>query len=310
MASTVISKLTRLSSFYPQFTHLRCQSLRWHSEIASTSQPAASKPANEIQLTQLDQDKSGIFVISINRPKAKNAISVRFLELFTEALESLKHNKDVRAVIVSSSVPGIFCAGADLKERAKMAPSEVGPFVSKLRAMVSGLNTLPVPVIAALDGAALGGGLEIALACDLRTASASAKMGLVETKLAILPGAGGSQRLPRLVGVATAKELIFTARVLDGREARAIGLVNHVVEQNKEGNAAFGRAVELAQEIAVNGPVAVRMAKQAINFGSEVDLATGLAFEETCYAQIIPTKDRIEGLTAFREKRPPKYIGE
>ena len=190
------------------------------------------------------------------------------------------------------------------------APSDVGPFVAKLRAMVSGLNSLPVPVIAALDGAALGGGLEIALACDLRTAASSTKMGLVETKLAILPGAGGSQRLPRLVGVSVAKELIFTGRVLDGKEAHRIGLVNHVVDQNKAGDAAFHRAVELAREIALNGPVAVRMAKLAINFGSEVDLATGLAFEETCYAQVIPTKDRLEGLQAFREKRPPNYIGE
>jgi len=296
-----MAKMSRISSFYSQFIYPN--SVRWHSVVASKSQ-------QEIQLHQLDQEKSGIFVISINRPQARNAISVRFLQLFTEALESLKHDKDVRAVIVSSLVPGIFCAGADLKERAKMSPAEVGPFVSRLRAMVSGLNTLPVPVIAALDGAALGGGLEIALACDLRTASSSAKMGLVEAKLAILPGAGGSQRLPRLVGVAVAKELIFTGRVLDGNQAHKIGLVNHVVEQNKEGNAAYHKAVELAQEIAANGPVAVRMAKQAINYGSEVDLATGLAFEESCYAQIIPTKDRLEGLQAFKEKRPPKYIGE
>lgn len=309
MATIFFPKVSRISSLCSQFIHPQYHSLRWHSESASLTQ-AVSKPAQEVQLNQLDKEKSGIFVISINRPQARNAISVRFLQLFTEALESLKHNKDVRAVIVSSSVPGIFCAGADLKERAKMAPSEVGPFVSKLRAMVSGLNTLPVPVIAAIDGAALGGGLEIALACDLRTASSSAKMGLVEAKLAILPGAGGSQRLPRLVGVAVAKELIFTGRVLDGNQACKIGLVNHVVDQNKEGNAAYCKAIELAEEIAGNGPIAVKMAKQAINYGSEVDLTTGLAFEETCYAQIIPTKDRLEGLKAFKEKRPPKYIGE
>lgn len=265
---------------------------------------------DEVNLLHLDGDQSGIAIIALNRPQAKNAISVRFLNLFTEALNSLKHDKNVRAVIVRSLAPGIFCAGADLKERAKMAPSDVGPFVSKLRAMVSGLSTLPMPVIAALDGAALGGGLEIALACDLRTAASSTKMGLVETKLAILPGAGGSQRLPRLVGVPVAKELIFTGRVLDGKEAHSLGLVNHVVDQNKEGDAAYHRALDLAGEIAVNGPVAVRMAKLAINYGSEVDLATGLAFEETCYAQVIPTKDRLEGLQAFKEKRPPKYIGE
>ena len=116
------------------------------------------KKLDEVQLIHLDQENQGISVIALNRPQAKNAISVRFLQLFTEALNALKHDKDVRAVIVRSLAPGIFCAGADLKERAKMPPSEVGPFVAKLRAMVSGLHTLPVPVIAALDGAALGGG--------------------------------------------------------------------------------------------------------------------------------------------------------
>lgn len=195
-----------------------------------------SKP---VQLAHLDGEDAGVAVIAINRPQARNAISMQFLQLFLEALDKLKHNESVRAVIIRSLVPGIFCAGADLKERAKMVPSEVGPFVGKLRAMVSGIYSLPVPVVAALDGAALGGGLEIALACDLRTAAASAKMGLVETKLAILPGAGGSQRLPRLIGTALAKELIFTARVIDGVQAGQIGLVNHVVEQNKEGTAAY-----------------------------------------------------------------------
>ena len=135
-----------------------------------------------------------------------------------------------------------------------------------------------------------GGGLEIALACDIRVASNSTKMGLVETKLAIIPGAGGSQRLPRLVGVPLAKELIFTGRILDGCQAHKIGLVNHVVDQNKDSDAAYRRAIQLAQEICCNGPIAVRMAKLAINYGSEVDLSTGLAFEETCYAQVIPTK--------------------
>jgi len=283
---------------------------RYISNLSSGSETLQERKSDEVQLIRLDQENLGIAVIALNRPQAKNAISVRFLQLFTEALDALKHDKGVRAVIVRSLVPGIFCAGADLKERAKMSPSEVGPFVSKLRGMVSGLHTLPIPVIAALDGAALGGGLEIALACDLRTASSSTKMGLVEAKLAIIPGAGGSQRLPRLVGVPLAKELIFTGRVLDGKEAQNIGLVNHVVDQNKDGDAAFHRAVLLAREIASSGPVAVRMAKLAINYGSEVDLTTGLAFEETCYAQVIPTKDRLEGLLAFKEKRPPKYIGE
>ncbi|XP_047229235.1 methylglutaconyl-CoA hydratase, mitochondrial isoform X2 [Girardinichthys multiradiatus] len=201
-------------------------------------------------------------------------------------------------------------AGADLKERAKMAQNEVGPFVSKARALITELDNLSVPTIAAIDGAALGGGLEMALACDIRIASSSAKMGLVETKLAIIPGAGGTQRLPRVIGVSLAKELIFTARIVDGKEAYRLGLVNHSVEQNDSGDAAYLHALELAREINPQGPIAVRMAKLAINQGIEVDLSTGLAIEEACYAQVVPTKDRLEGLAAFKEKRRPHYKGE
>lgn len=126
----------------------------------------------------------------------------------------------------------------------------------------------------------------------------------------VVIGGGGTQRLPRIVGPSIAKELIFTGRVIDGTEAYRIGLVNQVVDQNKQGDAAYHRAVELAEEILPNGPVGVKMAKIAISRGSEVDLASGLAIEEQCYAQVIPTKDRIEGLVAFKDKRPPRYTGE
>ncbi|XP_077886799.1 methylglutaconyl-CoA hydratase, mitochondrial isoform X3 [Ictidomys tridecemlineatus] len=200
--------------------------------------------------------------------------------------------------------------GADLKERAKMHASEVGPFVSKIRAVINDIANLPVPTIAAIDGLALGGGLELALACDIRVAASSAKMGLVETKLAIIPGGGGTQRLPRAIGMSLAKELIFSARVLDGQEAKAVGLISHVLEQNQEGDAAYRKALDLAREFLPQGPVAMRVAKLAINQGMEVDLVTGLAIEEACYAQTIPTKDRLEGLLAFKEKRPPRYKGE
>ncbi|KAM5136596.1 methylglutaconyl-CoA hydratase, mitochondrial isoform 3-T3 [Callospermophilus lateralis] len=200
--------------------------------------------------------------------------------------------------------------GADLKERAKMHSSEVGPFVSKIRAVINDIANLPMPTIAAIDGLALGGGLELALACDIRVAASSAKMGLVETKLAIIPGGGGTQRLPRAIGMSLAKELIFSARVLDGQEAKAVGLISHVLEQNQEGDAAYRKALDLAREFLPQGPVAMRVAKLAINQGMEVDLVTGLAIEEACYAQTIPTKDRLEGLLAFKEKRPPRYKGE
>lgn len=265
---------------------------------------------DDLRLRFLDGEDAGIVVVGINRPKAKNAISRNLVNLMSEAVEDIKKNNKVRSVILCSLVPGIFCAGADLKERAKMHQSEVGPFVSKARTLITELGNLPVPTIAAIDGAALGGGLEMALACDIRIASNTAKMGLVETRLAIIPGAGGTQRLPRAVGVSQAKELMFAARVLDGTEASRLGLVNHCVEQNKSGDAAYLRALELAREINPQGPIAVRMAKLAINQGMEVDLATGLAIEEACYAQVIPTKDRLEGLAAFKEKRRPQYKGE
>ncbi|XP_054612464.1 methylglutaconyl-CoA hydratase, mitochondrial [Dunckerocampus dactyliophorus] len=278
--------------------------------LVSVARTYSSEAKDDLVVKYLDGQDYGIVVVGINRPKAKNAISRNLVKMMSEAVENIKKNNKVRSVILCSLVPGIFCAGADLKERAKMHQSEVGPFVAKARALITGLGNLPMPTIAAIDGAALGGGLEMALACDIRVASDAAKMGLVETKLAIIPGAGGTQRLPRVIGVSLAKELIYTARVVDGTEACRLGLVSHSVEQNKVGDAAYLRALALAREINPQGPIAVRMAKLAINQGIEVDLSTGLAIEEACYAQVIPTKDRLEGLAAFKEKRSPNYKGE
>ncbi|CAL8322199.1 unnamed protein product [Lota lota] len=270
----------------------------------------SSEAKDELRVKYLDGDDSGIVVFGINRPKSKNAISKNLVKLLSEAVGDVKKNNKVRSVIICSLVPGIFCAGADLKERAKMHQSEVGPFVSKARALITELGNLPMPTIAAIDGAALGGGLEMALSCDIRVSSNNAKMGLVEAKLAIIPGAGGTQRLPRCIGVSLAKELIFAARVVDGVEACRLGLVSHSVEQNPSGDSAYLRALELAREFNPQGPIAIRMAKLAINQGIEVDLATGLAIEEACYSQVIPTKDRLEGLAAFKEKRTPNFKGE
>lgn len=264
----------------------------------------------DLVVDYLDGDQSGIVVFGLNRPAAKNSFSKNLVAELCNAVDAVKFDKAVRVVIVKSTTPGIFCAGADLKERAKMPANLVGAFVGKARQLISDLENLPMPVIAALDGHALGGGLEMALACDLRVASENAKLGLVETKLAIIPGAGGTQRLPRIVGSALAKELIFTARVMDGKYAGDIGLVNHCVPQNENGNAAFVRALQLAEEILPNGPVGVQMAKKAINKGIDVDIGTAMAIEEACYAQVIPTKDRLEGLAAFKEKRRPSYTGE
>lgn len=270
----------------------------------------SSKTGNDFVIEKLSDDHKGITVFGINRPEAKNAMGVNFLKEFEDGMNSVRHDKDTRVVVLRSLVPGIFCAGADLKERAKMRPEDVGPFVAKARASITDLETLPVPVIVALDGVAFGGGLEIALACDIRIAADSAKLGLVETRLGIIPGAGGTQRLPRLIGVARAKELIYTAATLNGKEAFEIGLVNNYVTQNEKGDAAYHKALEMASKILPNGPIGVKMAKVAISKGSEVDISTGLSIEEACYAQVIPTKDRLEGLLAFKEKRKPVYKGE
>ncbi|PNJ71503.1 methylglutaconyl-CoA hydratase, mitochondrial isoform X2 [Pongo abelii] len=268
------------------------------------------KTEDELRVRHLEEENRGIVVLGINRAYGKNSLSKNLIKMLSKAVDALKSDKKVRTIIIRSEVPGIFCAGADLKERAKMSSSEVGPFVSKIRAVINDIANLPVPTIAAIDGLALGGGLELALACDIRVAASSAKMGLVETKLAIIPGGGGTQRLPRAIGMSLAKELIFSARVLDGQEAKAVGLISHVLEQNQEGDAAYRKALDLAREFLPQGPVAMRVAKLAINQGMEVDLVTGLAIEEACYAQTIPTKDRLEGLLAFKEKRPPRYKGE
>lgn len=263
-----------------------------------------------MQLSYLTEDKQGIAIIGMNKPDTKNAFSLSLVQNFCKTLDVLAHDKNVRVVIIRSLVPGVFCAGADLKERAKLSPAEVARFVTSLRGLLRDIEQLPMPVISAIDGAALGGGLEMALASDIRTTSDTAKLGLVETKLAIIPGAGGTQRLPRILGPALAKELIFTGRVLNGVEAKQLGISNHVVPQNEKNDAAYHKALEIATEILPNGPIGVRMAKKAIDQGSQVDINTGYAIEEACYAQVIPTKDRIEGLKAFAEKRKPIYKGE
>jgi len=263
-----------------------------------------------VGLEYLEGDLDGVAVVAFNRPKARNAVSRQMLSEINDAVNHLMFDKNLRVVIFRSLVPGVFCAGADLKERAQMKEHEVAPFVAGIRGLIQGVAHFPTPTVVALDGAALGGGLELALSCDIRIAADSAKLGLTETKLAIIPGGGGTQNLPRLVGPSMAKELIFTGRAISGEKAKEIGLVNHAVPQNEAGDAAYKRSLNLAAEIVTQGPIALRMAKAAINRGLNVDLTSGLAYEEAYYAQVIPTKDRIEGLTAFREKRPPKYTGE
>ncbi|CAJ0963659.1 unnamed protein product, partial [Mesorhabditis belari] len=277
---------------------------------ASFIRSLSSTTQGPLWIDRLEAENKGIVVLRMKKPETKNAISKLMLSQLRDALAELKFDRSARVVILKSDVPGAFCAGADLKERKSMAPDEVPIFVNSIRAATTELSTLPQPTIAAIDGVALGGGLELALSCDLLVASDAAKMGLTETRLAIIPGAGGTQRLTRLVGVAKAKELIFTARILDSKEALSIGLVNAAVEKGPTDDGAYNRAIELAKEMLQRGPVALRVAKIAIDTGSQLDLQSGLMLEQQCYAQVIPTRDRIEGLAAFAEKRKPNYKGE
>ncbi|XP_039330140.1 enoyl-CoA hydratase domain-containing protein 2, mitochondrial isoform X2 [Saimiri boliviensis] len=240
----------------------------------------------EIQVRALAGSDQGITEILMNRPHARNALGNVFVSELLEALAQLREDRQVRVLLFRSGVKGVFCAGADLKEREQMSEAEVGVFVQRLRGLMNDIAAFPSPTIAAMDGFALGGGLELALACDLRVAASSAVLGLIETTRGLLPGAGGTQRLPRCLGVALAKELIFTGRRLSGTQAHALGLVNHTVAQNEEGDAAYHRARALAQEILPQAPIAVRLGKVAIDRGMEVDIASGMAIEGICYAQV------------------------
>ncbi|RKP40038.1 enoyl-CoA hydratase [Dimargaris cristalligena] len=268
--------------------------------------PAIHAQSAVCYLEELKGADEGISIINLDRPKAKNAISVQFLTEFRQCIDKLRFESQPRVVILRSLVDGVFCAGADLKERATMTTPEVRKFLATLRQTFCDLEALPVPTIASVDGAALGGGLEMALCCDMRVGGSKSKLGLTETRLAIIPGAGGTQRLSRLIGLAKAKELIYTAQICNATQAQSIGILNHAVPEESS----YEKALEISRNIIPRGPVAIRMAKQALDCGVQLDLTSGLTVEQLCYAQVLPTTDRIEGLTAFREKRTPIYKGE
>jgi len=252
------------------------------------------------------QQEGQIGILTIDRPDVYNCLNLETLLAIRATLADLALDKEVRALIVTGAGDKAFCSGADLKERRTMTEQQVQHYIRTIRDTFTELERLPKPVIAAVNGLALGGGTELALACDLRVMGESAQMGLTETSLGIIPGAGGTQRLPRLVGKGKAKELIFTARRVAAAEALEIGLVNHVVPDGQ----VLEAALAMAGRIVENAPIALAQAKYAIDFGLEADLATGLAMESNAYQVLIPTKDRLEGLEAFKEKRKPVYRGE
>ena len=251
-------------------------------------------------------DEQGICRVTLNREKALNSLNGDLVEAMGEAFYEMRYDDEVRVVIVTGAGERAFCAGADLVERRQMDEGAVRRRIDDYRDVFRRIAGIPKPTICAINGYAFGGGLELAMACDLRVVDEDTEIGLTELKLGIIPGAGGTQRLSRLVGVARAKELIFTGARISGRRAAEIGLVNYAVPSES----VMDKAEELAQQMVTSAPIAVAQAKRAIDTGSGVDLESGLELESAAYAITLPTEDREEGLAAFKEKRTPKFEGK
>jgi enoyl-CoA hydratase len=244
--------------------------------------------------------------VTLNRPDALNAFNYDTLDELQKVIEKIRTNRDVRVVIFTGAGEKAFSVGADLKERRTLSDEDVKRNIYKIGEVFTMIDQLPQPTIAAINGFAFGGGMELALACDFRIAAAGTQMGLTETSLAIIPGAGGTQRLPRLIGQAKALELILTARRLKSEEALDYGLVTAVVKKES----LLDECVKFAEMMLANGPVALQQAKYAVKQGMNADLQTGLQIERKAYEVTIPTEDRLEALAAFSEKRKPDFKGK
>lgn len=255
--------------------------------------------------TILYRKQNNIAYVTINREESLNCFNYQTLHELKEVTDSISLDPEVKVVIFTGAGDKSFSAGADLKERKNLNETEVRRNVKEIREVFNGIASLPQPTIAAVNGYALGGGFELMIACDFSIAAEGVKMGLTETSWAIIPGAGGTQRLPRLVGEMKAKELIFTARKFTAEEGLDLGVVLKVVKKEN----LLVTCEQLALNIMKNGPVAITQAKYAITQGMNTDLHTGLAIESKAYELTIPTGDRMEALHAFSEKRDPIFTG-
>jgi enoyl-CoA hydratase len=251
-------------------------------------------------------EKDGpVAVLIINRPKVLNALNGETVRELGEAVEQLERDDEVAVVIITGAGDRAFVAGADIAFMQNLTPMEAREFAIMGQRVLSRIENLAKPVIAAVNGFALGGGCELAMACDIRVASEKAKFGQPEVNLGIMAGFGGTQRLPRLVNVGLAKEILFTADMIDAERAKAIGLVNHVVPAEQ----LLDFCKDLARRIASRGPVAVRLTKEAVNAGAQMDIDRALGLEADLFALTFTTRDREEGIAAFLEKRKPQFTG-
>lgn len=252
------------------------------------------------------EQKGNLAYVTLNRSGAMNAFNYDMLVELGQITEAIRINPDIRVVIFTGSGDRAFSVGADLKERKTLTDLQVKRNLYKIGEIFTAIDALPQPTIAMMNGYAFGGGMELALACDFRIAADSAVIGLTETGLAIIPGAGGTQRLPRLIGETKALELILTARRLTAAEAHEYGILTKVTTAED----LIKVTADFADSILANGPIALQQAKFAIKQGMNADLQTGLAIERKAYELTIPTEDRIEALTAFAEKRKPVFKGK
>ena len=249
--------------------------------------------------------EEGIATITFNRPKALNALNANLLKELTAALDAVAGDEGIRVLVLTGAGQKAFVAGADITELATFNPLQAKLFGRQGQGTIGKLQALDIPVIAAVNGYALGGGSELALACDFIYASENAMFGLPEISLGIIPGFGGTQRLPRLVGINKAKEMIFTGKMVPAAEAAEIGLVNKVCAPE----VLMEEVLKTAKAIAAKGKVALRAAKQAINNGINADLTTGCGIELDAFALCMASEDAREGTAAFLEKRKPVFKG-
>ncbi|AXH99552.1 enoyl-CoA hydratase [Sporosarcina sp. PTS2304] len=250
--------------------------------------------------------ENSVAYVTLNRPSAMNALNFQLLCELEQVLEDIRIDSSIRAVVFRGNGEKAFSAGADLKERKTLTEAQVRRNVNKIGEVFILIDHLPQPTIAAINGIALGGGMELALACDFRVASESAILGLTETGLGIIPGAGGTQRLPRLIGESKALELILTAKRMTAQEALDYGVVTQITSADQLDN----KVDTLLQSLLANAPIAIQQAKFSIKQGMNTDLHTGLAIERKAYEITLPTEDRIEALKAFAEKRKPIFKGK
>lgn len=250
-------------------------------------------------------DDGHVAELVLDRPSAMNAVSTAMARAVGEAAASISADPTIRCVVLTSSHPRAFCVGADLKERNTFSDDDLRAQRPVARAAYGGILGMPQPAIAAVDGFALGGGLELALSCDLIVLGEGAVVGLPEVSVGVIPGGGGTQLLTRRVGWSRAASMIFTARRLDAQSALALGVVDEVVAPG----AARDRALDIAAEIASNSPVGLRQAKHAMRVGCDLPLPDALDVEDAAWSATAFSADRAEGVAAFNEKRPPRWPG-